>query len=418
MDCAKAKEYLHSYIDDSLSATTRRELEAHLLTCQECAAELEALQSLSKAIRVLPQPELPPGFSQSLHERLSAEPAPPRPAVWQRGWVKPVAAAACLILVVGMLAVGGNARRYGSDFGYGRGTSAAPAAINEGAMIMNDSIDYYDAAAPEEQMSEPQTAEAPVDVPAPGGTNTGGLAEPEALLLTGEDAEPQMERKIIKDANLSLRVNDFAAAYQKLNELAARYGGYVVASDAYSYDGETMQSGYVNLRVDANLLDAALAEIEGMGKLENQSVYTQDVTMAYYDIQGRLEQYQTQEQRLLEIMRKAETVEDLIALESELTRVRAELESLTGQLRYYDQMTALSSISVNLYQPDANTQTVRLSGWAGFMQGIKEGFISGVNGLLSAFSCLVVGFFRLLPALLLLAAVVVVVVLFVKKRRK
>lgn len=424
MDCVKASEYLHSYIDDALSATMRRELEAHLAVCPGCAAELEALHSLSKALRALPREELPPGFSQSLHEALSAEPAPPQPTLWQRGWVKGMAAAACLLLVIGALSVGGNVLRYGDGFGYAGGAASTPAAPapapaasapNEGAMIMQDSISYNEFAEPEQMAEAKLSAEAPMAAP---GADTGASADISQSILGEDSGGEQLERKIIKDANLSLRVNDFAAVYQRLNELAARYGGYVVSSDAYSYDGETMQRGYVSLRVDAARLDAALAEIEGMGKLENQSVYTQDVTMTYYDIAGRLTQYQTQEQRLLQIMGKAETVEDLIKLESELTRVRAELESLTGQLRYYDQMTALSSINVNLYQPDANTQSVRLSGWAGFMQDIRAGFISGVNGILRACSNLAVGFFRLLPALLLLAVVVIAVVLMVRKRRK
>lgn len=240
----------------------------------------------------------------------------------------------------------------------------------------------------------------------------------EALSLAG-GTEQQLERKEIKDASLSLRVTDFGHAYHSLTELAGRYGGYVVSSDAYSYDGDKMQRGYINLRVEANRLDEALSEISGLGKVENESFYTQDVTMDYYDIEGRLTQYEAQEQRLLDILRQAETVEDLIQIESELTRVRAELESLTGQLNYYDQMTALSSINVNLYQPDENTQSVRLSGWAGFMQQLREGFIGGINGLLRGLASLTVGFFRLLPALLLLAvAVLIAALIFRKKRRK
>jgi hypothetical protein len=139
--------------------------------------------------------------------------------------------------------------------------------------------------------------------------------------------------------------------------------------------------------------------------------------MTYYDIAGRLTQYQVQEKRLLEILAKAETVEDLVTVERELTRVRAELESLNGQLRYYDQMTAFSSISVNLDQPDDTTQKVHLSGFPGLWQDVREAFISGINGLIAGASAVVVGFSRLLPLLLIITLVVIVVVLFIRKKR-
>jgi hypothetical protein len=235
---------------------------------------------------------------------------------------------------------------------------------------------------------------------------------------SGGAADVKLERKIIRDASLSLKVDNFSRTYQQLNDLPTRFGGYVVSSDAYSYDGETMQRGSIMMRVDANLLKEALAEIETMGKVENQNTYSQDISMEYYDIAGRLSQYQTQEERLMDILVKAETVEDLVAVERELTRVRAELESLKGQIRYYDQMTTLSSINVSLYQPDKNTQTVQLSGWAGLWQDIYEGFIRGINGLISGAASLLVGLARLLPLLLLLALVVVVLVVVLRGRRR
>jgi hypothetical protein len=228
--------------------------------------------------------------------------------------------------------------------------------------------------------------------------------------------EQNLERKIIRNADLSLRVNDFSAAYQRLNDMAERYGGYVVSAQAYSYGEDDMQSGYITLRVEAGLLNQALAEIETLGKVENRNISAQDITMEYYDMAGRLRQYQTQEKRLLDILSKAEIVEDLVRIERELTRVRAELESLNGQLRYYDQMTSLSSISINLYQRDQNTQVVRLSGWPGLRQDISESFISGVNALIRGASALVINLARLLPTLLLIALVLIVPVLLIIRR--
>ena len=454
MDCAKTREYLNPYIDGALSAKTRREVEQHLLACGDCAAELEALRGLSHALQSLPPRELPPGFTQALHEKLAMEDAPPRPSLWQRGWVRGLAAAACLVLLIGALATGGNAilgkksyndglfnvydssNNSAKTIGVLAPTAPAPAPVPEAVYDQYTSVigevqykmttdagysgefTAYDMDMPEaNEMFVTEEAQQLMPEVYETAASLATSANARSAPATGGE-EKQLERKIIRDANLSLKVDNFSAAYQRLNDMAGHYGGYVVSSDAYSYDGEIMQRGYITLRVEANRLTEALAEIESMGKVENQSVNTQDITMAYYDIAGRLGQYRIQEQRLMDILRKAETVEDLIKLESELTRVRAELESLTGQLRYYDQMTALSSININLYQPDADTQTVRLTGWAGFRQEIREGFISGINSLLRGLSTFTVGFIRLLPTLLLLVIAVLAVVLIVRKKRK
>ena len=456
MDCAKAKEYLHDYIDEALPASHVRELEQHLQSCPDCALDLKRLRALSQALRSLPQTELPSGFTQALHEKLAAEPKPARPALMQRGWAKGLAAAAALVLVIGVVALGGNTLSGrgaltpmpGATPTMNQTAAAIPAPEAPASSYMSKetfALDeageiYYDysygtaddVAYNIENLVEPEMA---ADIWGDSGysAKTIGIAsELDAVSRAGGSeaaeqpeeqpgilrSEQQLERKIIRDANLSLKVDDFAAAYQNLSELAGRYGGYVVSGDAYSYDGETMQRGYIMLRVEAYRLEEALTEIESMGKVENRNTYTQDVTMDYYDIAGRLNQYRTQEKRLLEILNKAETVEDLVTVERELTRLRAQLESLTGQLRYYDQMTTLSSISVSLYQPDAATQTVRLSGWAGFTQDIKEGFIGGVNRLIRSAFALVIWLARQLPLLLLLAVVVTVPVVLIKRKRR
>ena len=447
MDCAKAKEYLHPYIDGALPALARRELEQHLQSCQDCASELKRLQALSSALRSLPLADVPPGFSQALHERLAAEPRPRQLALMQRTWVRALAAAAMLVLVIGVVSLGGNALHKdnaagGSGLYFGAGvrsameSGAAPdaplmpapapaqdmlmAEMPEAEVFYNHDYGVDDAAYKIAATAEPQLAAAiSADMAVAVDEEMSYAEQPAGQRAAGGGngaAEQRLERKIIRNANLSLKVADFSAAYQRLNELAVVYGGYVVSGDAYSYDGEKMLSGYVMLRVEAGRLDEALAEIESLGKVENRNISAQDISMEYYDIAGRLNQYQIQEKRLLEILAKAETVEDLITVERELTQVRAQLESLQGQLRYYDQMTALSSINVNLYQPDVNTQTVRLSGWPGLWQDIREGFISGVNALIRGLSSLIIGFARLLPLLLLIALVVIVLVLLIRSR--
>jgi hypothetical protein len=464
MDCVKAQEHLHPYIDNALPAAFRRELEQHLQSCPKCNDELTQLRALSRALRSLPQAELPPGFTRDLHNQLATEPKPKQPALMRRGWARALAAAAMLVLVIGVVALGSdvlNGAKFAvmdnqlvADEAYYASTpviapaptsSPTPAASPPDSPYLSnqsavpDEAAYYNYDMVEEEavkmmgivtetsgempaemftgtsevMAAPEMTVADAKVE----RNDSGIAAPDRA-AGGSAAGQQLERKIIRNADLSLKVDDFDFAYQRLNDMAGRYGGYVVSGQAYGYEGEKMQSGFITLRVDAGRLDEALAEIEGLGKVENRNISAQDITMEYYDIAGRLGQYRIQEQRLLDILSKAEIVEDLIKVESELTRVRSQLESLNGQLRYFDQMTALSSISINLYQRDQNTQIVRLSGWPGLWQDIRESFIGGVNALIRGASSLAIGLARLLPLLLLIALVLTALLLLILRRRR
>ncbi|MCL1975371.1 MAG: DUF4349 domain-containing protein [Firmicutes bacterium] len=453
MECIKAKEYVQPYIDEALPASARREFELHMQNCPACATEVKQWQALSQSLRSLPLAQLPPGFSQALHEKLAAEPTPKQPSFVQRSWVKGLTAAALLILVFGAITLGSNIKRVNdypiqglpivmNESTSPAATPASPPPPSElytnyymaGAIQLDresnfyDSYDSYDYNKEAEILYERDvyidtvTADSASALPEEAfeegvwSTNTFGVIS--EAQIAKDVLEPQnagqVERKIIRDANLSLRVDNFDTAYTRITDLAARYGGYVVSGDAFSYDGEKMQRGNIMLRVEASRLTEALTEIESLGKVESRNIYSQDITLEYYDVEGRLNQYQTQERRLMEILNKAETVDDQIKVERELTRIRTQLDKLNGQMRYYNQMTALSSINVNLYQPDASTQTVRLRGWVGLFGDIREGFISGINKLIGGVFAFTVGLARLLPLLVLIIIGLTVLALLIK----
>ena len=226
-----------------------------------------------------------------------------------------------------------------------------------------------------------------------------------------------MERKIIKDWYISLEIMDYDVVFAALEELATRYGGYVVSADSYQSADSEYRDGWISLRVNAEQAEAAVAEIATLGVVESSSYSTSDVTSEYYDIEARLSQYQAQEERLLEMYDAAETVSDLVTIETELVRVQSEIESMEGRLRYYDQLTALSLIEISLYTPNPYTQTVEPQGWAGFVQNLREHFLRGINNLLDFVANLVYFLVSALPVLIILAVVIVVIVVLIRHRR-
>jgi hypothetical protein len=241
------------------------------------------------------------------------------------------------------------------------------------------------------------------------------MAEATAARLDNKSIElSQPQRMIIYNANVSLEVEEATVTHGQLQQIAMRYNGYVVTSNIWNFDDE-FSDGFVSLRVEATYLETVLAQIAELGQVTNQNIYSEDVTMAFIDITGRLQQYRTQEGRLLEIMERADTVYDLITVERELTRLRNQIESLEGQIRFFEQRTALSTITVNFHEPRPRFQS------PSFGQSISDGFGRGINALATSTTNLIIGFFSIIPALIVLTIVVLIIVLLVRRpkaRRK
>ena len=101
---------------------------------------------------------------------------------------------------------------------------------------------------------------------------------------------------------------------------------------------EPGENGYgrslsLTVRIPSDSLDAFLSQSEGVGVVQESSIYEEDVTDQYFDTERRLEGYQTQYDRILALMEQAETVDELISIESELNRIYYQIESLTGSLQ-------------------------------------------------------------------------------------
>ncbi len=414
MDCQTAREYLSQEIDGLLPAEQQAELAQHCQACADCRRERETAQALHRAFAAQPQAALPENFSFRLKQTLEQEnrQRPRCRPVYAKGWFKGLAVAACLLLLLGVGSVALDGLRMGGGYSYDS-ASADTAAPAESPMMLRaeNGGGEYDASAQNQFYGETKLSDDAT-------TDTAAADSGASAALTGGENAAMMERKIIKDVYLRLKVDDFDAAYQQLNDMAQNYGGYPVSGQVYSSVDDVTASGFLSLRVDAAALDTVLATIGQIGQITEENFSTNDVTSDYYDIQGRLEQYQAQETRLLELYQKAGTIEDLIKLEQELTRVQVELDSLQGTLRYYDQMTALSLISIDLYTPSVYDKSVEPQGFAGFWLDVKEAFLNGINGMLDFVAEVLLLCVRLLPLLVVLGVVLFLILRHRHKKKK
>jgi hypothetical protein len=160
------------------------------------------------------------------------------------------------------------------------------------------------------------------------------------------------DRLIIRTGSLSMEVEDTVATRSEIENLVAEYasqGAFIVSSNESGNTGVGSPYIYMTIRVPSEQFAAIMNELAGMAVEVNERWESaDDVTEEFVDLENRLEALESARDRLLEIMINADTTEDLLAAEAQLTVREAEIESLKGRMQYLSTAAKLSSITVNL----------------------------------------------------------------------
>jgi len=155
--------------------------------------------------------------------------------------------------------------------------------------------------------------------------------------------KPQQNRMLIWRAWLSLEVASVSNAVSRISDIAKQSGGYV---EGKSDSGETRAN--ITLRVPVGSLTPAMASLESIGKVTSRRVSSEDVTEQCVDIDARLKTKIVLRDRLRALLDKAETVKDILAIEKELGRVQADIDSMQARLKSLKGKVDLASISVSI----------------------------------------------------------------------
>jgi hypothetical protein len=179
-------------------------------------------------------------------------------------------------------------------------------------------------------------------------------------------------RKQIYTATINLEVAKVDEALAKIKTAAEAAKGYVVNSNAQkSGDGK---SGYIAVKIPPVSLDSFREIIKKFGNVVSDSLEGRDITEEYYDLQTRIKNAQVLEKRLLDLTRKSGRVEDLLAVERELGRVRENIESLQGRIKYYDQLVEMATVNIYLFEPSSAVPEKR-----GVVYMLKNAVLGGIT---------------------------------------
>ena len=168
------------------------------------------------------------------------------------------------------------------------------------------------------------------------------------------------QRQVIYQAYVSIEVKTVSAALTQVQTIAQSLGGLVDSMS--SSGGPDQEQATITIRVPQDQFFVALDKLQGLGTVQSQNLSTQDVTEQFIDLQARLKSAQAEEQSLLALLDKAQTVGDIISIQQQLTEVRSQIETLQGQLNYIENRVDMSTITVTLSTPakKVGTTTVRL----------------------------------------------------------
>lgn len=173
-------------------------------------------------------------------------------------------------------------------------------------------------------------------------------------------------RMVIKNASLSIVVEEPAVTMDLIASLAARLGGYVVSSNIYQVQmdsGLELPEASITIRVPAETLDQALDEIKsGAGQVLSENISGQDVTQEYTDLESRLRNLERAEVQLVEILEASYQTEEVLSVYNRLVEIREQIEVIKGQMQYYEQSVALSAISVHIQANEA-VQPLKIGNW-------------------------------------------------------
>lgn len=238
----------------------------------------------------------------------------------------------------------------------------------------------------------------------------------------GDSAPTENPDKIIYSADATVETTDFDGAVGKIAGMMEECGGWIESSSINGSNYYNMARGRVStrsahysLRVPSQHFERIMTELSVLGNVPYSHTYTENISAQYYDTEARLTAYQTQEQRLLEMLEIAESVEDIIAIEEKLTELRYKIESLQTSLRSWDRQVSYSSIYLSLeevekYTPEASVQP-------SYGEKLLDSLEDGLAGFVGFIGDLFIWFVGALPALIVLTLAIFAAVKLIRHRR-
>ena len=225
-------------------------------------------------------------------------------------------------------------------------------------------------------------------------------------------------QKLIRTVYMDAQTTSMDGVMSWLEGRVAELGGYFeqksIRRSGSRDDGSYYRYADMMIRIPAQNLDGFLAQIGENAVVTSTREETENVTLTYVSTKSRVEALETEQKRLLELLKNADTMEDLLTIEARLTDVRWELENYASQLRVLDNQVDYSTVYLNISEVDKPKAVTERTVWQKIGDGFTENAGDMWNGLVNCFIWLITAIPYLIPLALIVGVLMLLRKLFKK----
>ena len=222
-------------------------------------------------------------------------------------------------------------------------------------------------------------------------------------------------RKLIKTYNLSVETEEFDPFLEAVSSKITELNGYIQNMDTFygsSYTSyKSGKSSSLTIRIPVSNTESFLKMVGEKGNITNQTIGVEDVTLTYVDIESRKEVYLAEQERLLEFLEEAESVEDMLSIEERLSELRYMLESMESQLRTYDNLVDYTTIYLEISEVQVYTEPEP----EGYWETVARSFRDGLNDIGNAFKNFFVWLAGAFLKIIIFVLIVILCIFLIKK---
>lgn len=233
-----------------------------------------------------------------------------------------------------------------------------------------------------------------------------------------EEKSVDMNRKIIRNANLEIETKKYDECINNFNQEVNKCGGYLQSSNEngsriMDENSASLRGATFVVRIPKDNFDKFLNEAGNLGNVIGKKISTEDVSAQYFDSEARIKALKVQEERLLELLKKSGDLKDVLAIEKELSDVRYQIENLTGTLNKIDKLVEYCTVTVDIRQVSEYVQPKPKT----LGQKMQNAWILSFKSLGKVFDFIVIGATAVLPYAVI-AAVLFFIVKMLRIRKK
>ncbi len=208
-------------------------------------------------------------------------------------------------------------------------------------------------------------------------------------------------RKLIKEISLTVETKDYDNYIKDLSNNVVASGGYIETSE--ESNSSEFRSFTATIRIPVEKTDDFTESASNNGTVVRRSESVQDVTEEYVDIEARIKVYRAEEESLIEIMKQADNITDLLSVKEQLADVRAKIESYTAQLKSLENKTDYSTITLTVDEVEREVES------EGYWSNIWNNIIKGFENVGKIITTLFAFILSAIPYLIVPAIIVIIV---------